>query len=134
MKKLLIALLVVMTGLTAAAQTYAYKSLFFVNPNTGVREQATTVVNYFTFTNNKQYCYPSDANGIKQGGGVYQYKGEKNGAYYYELAEKTMLSGFKWLTFSTDFKRLNQDYVGGKVRVLEYVADPNTANAPSQMY
>ena len=132
MKKLLIALLVAMAGLTAAAQTYAYKALFLVNPNTGVREQAPKAVNYYTFTNNKQYCYSSDANGIKKGF-TYQYKGEKNGAHYYEVAEFS-LGFFKWITFSSDFSRINEDYIDGKVRVLEYVADPNTANAPSQMY
>lgn len=63
MKKIFLSLIVLFAGCNMVdAQTYYYKIISKVNPDTGVKSSYSNSM-YITFTNNKNVCYESDKSG-----------------------------------------------------------------------
>lgn len=69
MKKIFLSLIVLFAGCNMVdAQTYYYKIISKVNPETGVKSSCSDNM-YITFTSNKNVCYKSDQSGNKTSGG-----------------------------------------------------------------
>ncbi|MBQ5844092.1 MAG: hypothetical protein IIW52_04470 [Alistipes sp.] len=161
-KRVLIVIVAILCcgGLECAAQTYCYKYLYTVNSDTGEKSMGGLKAHniYITFTNNKNYCYESDKNGIKkewqdpvyisgifkEGANQFYYTSSNNGMFTYRCVMKTCQHTFNgknvisetifFKTFSRDYKRLNsknKDYPN--VRVYERVEN-NQNDMPTQMW
>jgi hypothetical protein len=113
MKKtlLLFTLLMAFVCNESLGQTFFYKYMYTVNKETGAKSKKTTSLGtfdiYVTFTNNKQFCYISDKDGMstKYGGETLSYQGCKNNIYDY--MSKSAYTPERHFYFSTDFSRLN---------------------------
>ncbi|MDE5608306.1 MAG: hypothetical protein K2I64_05180 [Muribaculaceae bacterium] len=123
-----------------SAQTRAYLYQFSVKDGVKVKGGYEGKIWYFTFSPDRSKVYLTDENGVSSSGapeGIYQ--GTENGIHVYK--GNTPFLGVSYLYFSSDFSRLNWDCIadnlnGGQkiIRVLNYVENPRTANAPTQLY
>ncbi len=148
MKKLFFLLSFLLLSFSVSfAQTRAYKYLYAVKDDVKISGPISKGnIYYFTFTNNKSMCYLTNKDGVYSGGyGINSYKfvGEKDGVLIYMEQDRTFLADKQdMLYFSSDYKRLNAQWKvfrydpvnAGCTLVLEYVADPNSVDVPSQLY
>lgn len=139
-KRLLICVLLLTINMICYAQTYRYKYLYSINPQSGIKEQffRDGLTIYITFSNNMMNAYRSDAYGIKEeyqpivfvpgiyqkGWNEYRYKEYMNGHQYestfiqYQIQfggnKKIVSTDFYWMKFSPDYERLNMQNTYGK--------------------
>ncbi len=162
MKKIVVFMvLIVACATNGNGQTYCYKYLYHVDKKTGVKDKKYIdgSVDYYTFSNNKNYCCKSDKDGIKckyhnptyrpgiWESGHYEYtKVRANnstityketivthmGYDIYTRKERTE-EHYRYLIFSDDYKRANIDY-GNSVAVYEKTTMPGQEAPPSQMW
>ena len=142
--------------LSVSAQTYYYKYLYQIDPQTGMKNNpgnGSTGV-YITFTNGKSACYESDKNGILKrppntfGGDdrilVYNYAGLQNGMYIFvqtkiEFGYGLSVGGSSTRTFSQDYSRMNLHFGGyfsipPGINVYERSTPPEEQTIPQKMY
>lgn len=143
-KKVFIVIIICVLGCvpyTSYAQTMAYKYSHSVKDGVKVRGPYTNNIWYLTFTSDKSKFYITDANGVattSNPSGIYM--GTENGILVYKGVIPFL--GTDYYYFSSDFKRLNWNSIVDNmnnsgprmIRVLNYVANPNTSTAPPQLY
>lgn len=138
------------------AQTWAYKLVYSVDPQTEmkIKPNNPNLIRYFTFTKNKQYLQESDKNGYAKNLGQgcyaskYQFLKEQDGHYVYKVPAQSL--GASGIVFddnevvyvSKDFRRINilpsnmskgVDLLN-KIYVYEYCPNPEQARQPTKMY
>lgn len=136
-------------------ETIYYKYTYSVDPKTGVKRSNYRSPEYYTFVNNYNTVYKSDARGNKApnmngpmtsyGGGfycdhIYNFVGENNGMLVYacKWANYNGLGyflggGTYYITFSKDLQRINVD-MGYSVDVGEKSDLPGQEAPPSKMW
>lgn len=92
-------------AIASSAQTYCFKQVETVQ--NGVRSRGNGALNYFTFQNNMNSFYISDANGYSlQAQLVYKLISKANGRYKYQQQGPMGPIGNYWI-FNSDFSRAN---------------------------
>lgn len=126
---------------TINAQTRAYLYSHSVRDGVKFMDSYKNKIWYITFSPDQTKIYLTDENGVSRTGtpdGVYQ--GTENGIHVYKGGIAFLGPGYFY--FSSDFSRLNWDCIADnfnnngpkKIRVLNYVSNPKTATAPTQLY
>ncbi len=128
-------------AVNAKAETRAYQYLHSVKDGIKFKDSYDGMIWYFTFSPDKSKVYMTDKNGYALTQGAYaSYQGTNNGILIYK--ETIPFLGVSYYYFSSDLSRLNWDCApdnlnnkGEKIiRVLNYVPNPGTASAPTQLY
>lgn len=132
MKKLVLFLIVMFAcnGI-AEAQTYCYRYAYRVNKDTGVKSELHHSISFYTFNSNKNFCYVSNENGMKEskatldnvsrtdGWGEYKYIRTENGIHIYKASIKSYAMVYgrgyelyetknEYLYFSSDYSKMNR--------------------------
>ena len=143
---LMLTTLVILIATKSLAQTYCYKYSHSVKDEVKIPGLVPKgAAFYFTFTNNMSNCYLTDKNGFYSGAlgqNSYKYIGTKNGILIYQECNQNMFRfGQDMLYFSSDFQRLNwlcvaDDFNSGhnRLRVLNFVSDPDAVDPPGKLY
>lgn len=155
MKRLIVLLVLLFSVNNLFGQTYFYKYLYHVEKDSGAKTKlwSTGGDTYITFTNNFQYCYQSDKDGIQQQYcGSYRYIGVDNGRITYFYTQRDSGNPFMqnyplcYYYFSSDYSRLNTwsdcsdlnlKSLGGKSYIVVYEraeAPSPQNNAPDQLW
>lgn len=130
-----------MIALPVNAETRAYKYSHSVKDEIKVNQNFSPGIWYITFNSDKSKLYLTDENGVSRTGEPDAvYMGTENGIHIYKGNLKFL--GVSYFYFSSDFKRLNWDCIADNsnntgpkiIRVLNYVPNPKTANAPTHLY
>jgi hypothetical protein len=159
MKKCAIAIALVLLAaagvfaqVSVAGQTYYYKYVETVDPETGMRKKVDGEDMYITFTKNS--CYTSNEKGVAKAYYVLNdalpihaviYQGEENNLFVFMyinyLATTDRIYSKNYFYFSKDYKRINYRCIRSKddnIHIYERADPPkpqdNTPKAPDQLW
>lgn len=107
MRYILLILCLFVAANTVSAQTYYYKFLYAVNPETGEKTKEYGDV-YVTFSNNKKTCYESDENGYAKRDTEYNHL--RPSRYSAAMAECSSDGIFRYFSNSNDVITYRLEY------------------------